>query len=185
MVRGADVDFRDRASRGTSASASTSARSASGVDISGGARARRHQNHRHQNHDDDIYDDLYADADAEATRPDLYAALGVSPSASTDEITAAYRAIALRCHPDRRRGAADAAETAETFKAAAEARRVLCDANRRAFYDAGGSMEEMDVNVDEYVDAFRALFEERFGGADETAPQKGLSTDQTPVKHSS
>ena len=38
------------------------------------------------------------------------AALGVSPSASTDEITAAYRAIALRCHPDRRRGAADAAE---------------------------------------------------------------------------
>ena len=103
MVRGADVDFRDRASRGASASASTSARSASGVDIDGGARARRHQNH-----DDDIYGDLYDDAEAEATRPDLYAALGVSPSASTDEITAAYRAIALRCHPDRRRGAADA-----------------------------------------------------------------------------
>ena len=177
MVRGADVDFRDRASRGASASASTSARSASGVDIDGGARARRHQNHHHQNHDD-IYDDLYADADAEATRPDLYAALGVSPSASTDEITAAYRAIALRCHPDRRRGAADAAETAETFKAAAEARRVLCDANRRAFYDAGGSMEEMDVNVDEYVDAFRALFEERFGGAEVASLCAGATREE-------
>ena len=177
MVRGADVDFRDRASRGASASASTSARSASGVDIDGGARARRHQNH-HQNHDDDIYGDLYDDAEAEATRPDLYAALGVSPSASTDEITAAYRAIALRCHPDRRRGAADAAETAETFKAAAEARRVLCDANRRAFYDAGGSMEEMDVNVDEYVDAFRALFEEPFGGAEVASLCAGATREE-------
>ena len=55
---------------------------------------------------------------------------------------------------------------------------MLCDANRRAFYDAGGSMEEMDVNVDEYVDAFRALFDERFGGAEVASLCAGATREE-------
>ena len=169
MVRGADVDFRDdRASRGASASASTSRASSSVVVDDEARHPRRHHHHPCNQHRDEL--DAFLDAAADddpfiadgPARPDLYAALGVSPSATTDEITAAYRAVALRCHPDRNKGA----DAAETFKAAAEARRVLSDPRMRAFYDAGGSMEEMDVDVEEYVDAFRALFEERFGGAD-------------------
>jgi len=181
MVRGADVDFRDdRASRGASASASTSRASSSVVVDDEARHPRRHHHHPRNQHRDEL--DAFLDAAADddpfiadgPARPDLYAALGVSPSATTDEITAAYRAVALRCHPDRNKG--DAA--AETFKAAAEARRVLSDPRMRAFYDAGGSMEEMDVDVEEYVDAFRALFEERFGGADVSSLCAGATREE-------
>jgi len=66
---------------------------------------------------------------------DYYEVLGVSTTASQQEIKAAYRKIAVREHPDRNPGD-KAAE--ERFKEAAEAYAVLSDTEKRARYDRFG-----------------------------------------------
>ncbi|MGL1330303.1 DnaJ domain-containing protein, partial [Vibrio parahaemolyticus] len=66
---------------------------------------------------------------------DFYEILGVSKSASADEIKKAYRKTAMQYHPDRNPGD-KAAE--EKFKEAAEAYEVLSDADKKAKYDRYG-----------------------------------------------
>ncbi|MCA8944107.1 MAG: molecular chaperone DnaJ [Planctomycetes bacterium] len=66
---------------------------------------------------------------------DYYEVLGVDRSASADEIKKAYRKIALKYHPDRNPGDAEA-EAA--FKEAAEAYAVLSDKDKRQRYDQFG-----------------------------------------------
>lgn len=66
---------------------------------------------------------------------DYYEVLGVSKSASADEIKKAYRKIAMQYHPDRNPGD-KAAE--EKFKEAAEAYDVLSSADKKAQYDRFG-----------------------------------------------
>ncbi len=66
---------------------------------------------------------------------DLYEVLGVSRSASLPEIKKAYRAIALKCHPDLHPG--DAVSEAK-FKEAAAAYEVLSDPEKRERYDEFG-----------------------------------------------
>ena len=63
--------------------------------------------------------------------PDHYAALGLSPSASHDDIHKAFRALARRCHPDI---SSDPA-SARMFCAINDAHRVLGDPERREAYD--------------------------------------------------
>jgi len=65
---------------------------------------------------------------------DYYKTLGVPESASIDEIKKAYRALALKYHPDRNPEARREAE--ERFKKISEAYYVLSDEKRRAEYDA-------------------------------------------------
>lgn len=64
---------------------------------------------------------------------DLYQLLGVTPNASSDEIRTSYRALALKWHPDKNRGNAEAAEK---FKSLSAAYAVLSDPSKRAMYDA-------------------------------------------------
>ncbi len=65
-----------------------------------------------------------------------YSVLGVSKTASQDEIKKAYRKLALKYHPDKNQGD----KTAEAkFKDVAEAYEVLGDVEKRKKYDQLGS----------------------------------------------
>ncbi len=66
---------------------------------------------------------------------DYYEILGVTKSASAEEIKKAYRKVALQFHPDRNQGD-KAAE--EKFKEAAEAYEILSDSQKKAKYDQFG-----------------------------------------------
>lgn len=67
-----------------------------------------------------------------------YEVLGVSREASADEIRAAYRRLALKYHPDRNPGDAQAEER---FKAISEAYATLRDPDARARFDRYGSAQ--------------------------------------------
>ncbi|OED36656.1 molecular chaperone DnaJ [PVC group bacterium (ex Bugula neritina AB1)] len=70
-----------------------------------------------------------------ANKRDYYEVLGVSPSASKDEIKKSYRKLAAKYHPDRNQNDAKAEEK---FKECAEAYSVLSDDNKKAQYDQFG-----------------------------------------------
>ncbi len=66
---------------------------------------------------------------------DYYEVLGVSKTATEDEIKKAYKKLAIKYHPDRN---PDDKEAEEKFKEAAEAYDVLHDPQKRARYDQFG-----------------------------------------------
>lgn len=63
---------------------------------------------------------------------DFYAALGVGPDASEEQIKGAYRTMARKYHPDVNRGDA---RSEQRFKQVLEAYSVLSDAPQRDLYD--------------------------------------------------
>jgi len=67
-----------------------------------------------------------------AQTKDFYATLGVSSSASQDEIKKAYRKLAKKYHPDAN---ANDAKAGERFKEISEANNVLGDPAKRRQYD--------------------------------------------------
>jgi len=105
-----------------------------------------------------------------AEKRDYYEVLGVSKTASADEIKSAYRKLAMKYHPDRNPGD-KAAE--EKFKEAAEAYDVLHDADKRARYDqfghqafegGAGGYGAGGMNMDDIFSMFGDLFGGRGGG---------------------
>lgn len=69
------------------------------------------------------------------TKRDYYDILEVARSAQDSEIKSAYRKLALKYHPDRNPGDAEAEER---FKEAAEAYAILADPQKRGRYDQFG-----------------------------------------------
>jgi molecular chaperone DnaJ len=64
--------------------------------------------------------------------PDLYLVLGVHPSATVDQIKAAFRRQALRYHPDKNPGSE---WSVERFKLCNDAHAALTDPRKRTEYD--------------------------------------------------
>ena len=101
-----------------------------------------------------------------ATKRDYYEVLGVGRDAGSDEIKKAYRKVALKYHPDRNPGDAEAEEQ---FKEASEAYQVLSDDNRRAQYDRFGHAAfdqagPSDFGAAGFEDIFGDIFGDFFGG---------------------
>ena len=69
------------------------------------------------------------------SKRDYYEVLGVSRTATDQEIKSSYRKLALQFHPDRNPGDKTAEEK---FKEAAEAYAVLADSDKRHMYDRFG-----------------------------------------------
>ncbi len=102
---------------------------------------------------------------------DYYEVLGVSKSASADEIKKAYRKLAIKFHPDKNPGDKEAEEK---FKEAAEAYEVLGNEEKRSKYDrfghagvggaAGGGFGGGGMSMDDIFDHFGDIFGGAFGG---------------------
>lgn len=116
-----------------------------------------------------------------SSKRDYYGVLGVLRSASRDEIKSAYRRLAVKYHPDRNPGDAEAEGR---FKEAAEAYAVLSDVDKRAQYDRFGHtgigeqpFGGFDANIfGDFADILGNLFgfDSIFGGGRRrTGPERG------------
>ncbi|HSN51382.1 MAG TPA: DnaJ domain-containing protein, partial [Woeseiaceae bacterium] len=100
---------------------------------------------------------------------DYYEVLGVSKSASADEIKKAYRRLAMKYHPDRNK---DETGTDTKFKEAKEAYEVLRDSDKRAAYDrfghdglrGAGMRGPGGFSAEGFGDIFGDVFGDIFGG---------------------
>ncbi len=127
---------------------------------------------------------------------DYYEVLGVSRTATADEIKKAYRKLAMKYHPDRNPGN-KAAE--EKFKGINEAYDVLSDTKKRGLYDQMGSdysryqqqggvpngynwdqwyqqdggTYEVDMNDFEDMAGFSDFFRTFFGGMPSSSTRRG------------
>ena len=98
-----------------------------------------------------------------ATKRDYYEILGVQKNAGEDEIKSAYRKLALKYHPDRNKGNAEAEDK---FKEATEAYEVLRDSKKRAQYDQYGHEGLSNFGHDGFGKTAYADFSDLFGGFD-------------------
>jgi molecular chaperone DnaJ len=111
------------------------------------------------------------------SKRDYYEVLSIERTATDVEIKRAYRTLAIKHHPDKNPGDAEAEEK---FKEAAEAYSVLSDSQKRASYDrfghsAGGAagFDPGFSNIEDIFDLFG--FGDMFGqrGGRRTTVQRG------------
>ena len=94
---------------------------------------------------------------------DYYEILGVSRTATKEEIKKAYRRLAMKYHPDRNPGDKEAEEK---FKLINEAYQVLSDDEKRAIYDRYGKegLEGRGYRPNYDFNDIFDMFSEIFGG---------------------
>jgi molecular chaperone DnaJ len=128
-------------------------------------------------------------------KSDYYEILGVSRSATADEIKKAYRKLALKYHPDRV-AESEKKSASEKFKEATEAYEVLGDAKKKAQYDqyghsafqsggygsaGAGGMEHAEEVFREFMEGFGGggggifgdIFDGVFGGSSGRSRRQG------------
>ena len=118
---------------------------------------------------------------------DLYQVLGLSRSASADEIERAFRRMARRCHPGVNPGDRVAEEQ---FRRLEGAYRVLADRDRRLEYDRRGTVPPASPDVEAAVSfqgfdfsapadgAGAATFSELFAGVFQDAACRATTTNR-------
>lgn len=100
------------------------------------------------------------------TQRDYYEILGISKTATVEEVKRAYRGLAMKFHPDRM-PAEKKKEAEEKFKEVSEAYAVLSDEKKRALYDQYGhaGIDQKYSTEDIFRGAdFSSIFEDIFGG---------------------
>src|ERR1035437_4348965 len=104
------------------------------------------------------------------SKRDYYEILGVTKSATPEEIKKAYRKKAIQYHPDKNPGDK---KSEENFKEAAEAYEVLSDSDKRQRYDqfghagvgsAAGGFNGGNMNMEDIFSHFDDMFGGHFGG---------------------
>ena len=111
---------------------------------------------------------------AKSQQRDFYEVLGVSKTATVDEIKSSYRKAALKWHPDR--NPENKAEAEVNFRECTEAYSVLSDQEKRQLYDtyghaglsnAGGGVDFNGTIFQDFHDIFGGFFgfEDILGGS--------------------
>ena len=118
-----------------------------------------------------------------ANKRDYYEVLGVSKSATEDEIKKAYRSLAKKYHPDVNK----ASDAAEKFKEVNEAYEVLSDPQKRSTYDQFG-FAGMDgsqagsgfssAGFDDLNDIFSSFFGGGMGGFGSSSSSRRSNSPQ-------
>ncbi|WP_240371198.1 molecular chaperone DnaJ [Anoxybacteroides rupiense] len=120
------------------------------------------------------------------TKRDYYEVLGVSKTATKDEIKKAYRKLSKQYHPDINKSP----DAAEKFKEIKEAYEVLSDDQKRAHYDQFGHTDPNQgfggFRSDDFdfggFGGFEDIFSSFFGGGrrrDPNAPRAGADLQYT------
>ncbi len=129
------------------------------------------------------------------SKKDYYEILGVSKTATAEEIKKAYRKVAIQFHPDKNPGNKEAEEK---FKEAAEAYEVLSNPDKRAQYDrfghsrpgnggySGGQHMNMEDIFSQFGDIFGggggSPFDSFFGGGGSRGAQRRGSNLRIKLK---
>lgn len=110
-----------------------------------------------------------------STNRDYYEVLGVSKTASNEQIKSAFRKLAFQYHPDHNKHS----EAEEKFKEISEAYEVLSDIERRATYDRYGQADTPNwpgfesFNFSGLGDIFDAFFGGMSTATQHRTPRKG------------